>query len=209
MAFKATFVLDNTGHSKEQTALLDARGIDRETSGAPFSQGPIPPTIVGPGNRYLDHDDYHIALMPRQEHESPTGMCRPSALSRFFLLPLTWQQLLARMRSDIMSAIPANRGDISQFGEVRVNFVSMRVTKSDQPVVLTAQQFKLLKFLMQSPDQVFSRDELLQQVWGYNHYPSTRTVDNHICSLRQSLEVDQRRPLHFLTVRRMGYKFVP
>ncbi len=209
MAFKATFVLDNIGHTKEETALLDAREIDGETSGAGFSEGTIPPAIVGPGSRYLEHDDYHIALMPRQERESPTEMFRPSAVSRVFLLPLTWQELLARMRSELKSTIPTNRGEISRFGEVRVNFLTMQVTKSDEPVVLTAQQFKLLKFLTQSPDRVFSRDELLQEVWGYNHYPSTRTVDNHICSLRQNLEVDPRRPLHFLTVRRMGYKFVP
>lgn len=208
MAFKATFVLDNTGHSKEEAALLDARGIDHETSGAGFSAGPIPPTIVGPGNRYLEHDDYHIALMPRQQRES-TETLKPSAVSRVFLLPLTWQELLARMRSELKSATPAKREEVSRFGEVRVNFLTMQVTRSDQPVLLTAQQFKLLKFLIQTPERVFSRDELLQEVWGYNHYPSTRTVDNHICSLRQKLELDPARPVHFLTMRRMGYKFVP
>jgi DNA-binding response OmpR family regulator len=85
----------------------------------------------------------------------------------------------------------------------------MEVTRSGETVRLTSQEFKTLKFLMQNPERVISRDELLSQVWGYHNYPSTRTVDNHILKLRQKLERDPARPVHFLTVQRAGYKFVP
>src|SRR5258707_367534 len=78
----------------------------------------------------------------------------------------------------------------------------------DKIVVLTAQEFKTLQFLVQNADRVISRDELLNEVWGYQNYPSTRTVDNHILKLRQKLERDPASPVHFRTVHGMGYKFV-
>jgi DNA-binding response OmpR family regulator len=74
---------------------------------------------------------------------------------------------------------------------------------------LTSQEFKVLKFFVHNPDRVVSREELLNEVWGYQSYPSTRTVDNHILRLRQKLEKDPAHPLHFKTVHGAGYKFVP
>jgi RNA polymerase sigma-70 factor (ECF subfamily) len=96
-----------------------------------------------------------------------------------------------------------------RFGEVRVDFVTMEISRSEKPIALTPQAFKLLRFFTQSPERVISRDELLNEVWGYNNYPSTRTVDNHIFMLRRKLELNPACPVHFLTVNRMGYRFVP
>ena len=76
-------------------------------------------------------------------------------------------------------------------------------------VQLTSQEFKVLKFMIQNAERVLTREELLNQVWGYRNYPSTRTVDNHILRLRQKLEKDPANPLHFRTVHSAGYKFVP
>jgi DNA-binding response OmpR family regulator len=84
----------------------------------------------------------------------------------------------------------------------------MEATHKGAAVPLTVQEFKLLKFLASSPGHVFSRDELLNQVWGYNNYPSSRTVDNHVLRLRQSLEPDPANPCFLLTVHGAGYKFV-
>jgi DNA-binding response OmpR family regulator len=99
-------------------------------------------------------------------------------------------------------------GDVFVFGAVTVDFIKMEITREGQPVALTAQEFKTLKFMAQNPDRVISRDELLNEVWGYQNYPSTRTVDNHILKLRQKLEKDPANPAHFRTVHGMGYKFV-
>jgi DNA-binding response OmpR family regulator len=74
---------------------------------------------------------------------------------------------------------------------------------------MTAMEFKALKYLIQNPRRVISRDEMLNEVWGYQNYPSTRTVDNHILRLRQKLEREPSEPRHFITVHRTGYKFVP
>jgi two-component system, OmpR family, alkaline phosphatase synthesis response regulator PhoP len=95
------------------------------------------------------------------------------------------------------------------FGNIEVDFTSMEAKRAGHPVSVTAQEFKLLKFMAESPGRVFSREELLNEVWGYQNYPSTRTVDNHILRLRQKLEPDASRPQFFVTVHSAGYKFVP
>ena len=82
------------------------------------------------------------------------------------------------------------------------------ITRSGERLTLTTMEFKLLRFLVQNAGRVISRDELLNEVWGYDNYPCTRTVDNHILRLRQKLELDPARPVHFHTVHGVGYKFV-
>jgi DNA-binding response OmpR family regulator len=95
------------------------------------------------------------------------------------------------------------------FGDVSVNFSAMETLHKGEPVVLTAMEFKTLKYLVQNAGRVISREELLNEVWGYENYPCTRTVDNHILRLRQKLERDPSRPVHFRTMHRAGYKFLP
>ena len=85
----------------------------------------------------------------------------------------------------------------------------MVASRGTKPLTFTAQEFKLLKYFASSPSRVISRDELLNEVWGYEHYPVTRTVDNHVLRLRQKLEPDPVNPRYFLTMHGSGYKFIP
>jgi DNA-binding response OmpR family regulator len=128
--------------------------------------------------------------------------------------------LLARVRRAMrrgagkphpVSSVPAKNvsHEVLEFGDARVDFTSMEASQGGKLVTLTAQEFKLLKFFAGSPGRVLSRDELLNEVWGYQNYPSTRTVDNHILRLRQKLEPDSANPRYFLTIHGAGYKFVP
>jgi DNA-binding response OmpR family regulator len=71
------------------------------------------------------------------------------------------------------------------YGDVAVEFSKMELTRKGVSIALTTQEFKVLKYFLGNPERVISRDELLNEVWGYNCYPSTRTVDNHIMKLRQ------------------------
>jgi DNA-binding response OmpR family regulator len=103
----------------------------------------------------------------------------------------------------------ADSTDEFTFGEVRVNFPEMLAYRNYESVGLTHIEFKTLKYLIKNAKRVISRDELLNEVWGYENYPCTRTVDNHILRLRQKLERDPSRPIHFQTVHGAGYKFVP
>jgi DNA-binding response OmpR family regulator len=95
------------------------------------------------------------------------------------------------------------------FGDVTISFSAMEALRKGEPVVLTTMEFKMLKYLIQNAHRVISRDELLNEVWGYENYPCTRTVDNHILRLRQKLERDPSRPVHFRTMHGVGYKFLP
>jgi len=122
--------------------------------------------------------------------------------------PFSPRELLARVRAALRRTVRKEPGDTFAFGGVTADFTRMEITRNGEPVVLTAQEFKTLKFLVLNAERVISRDELLNEVWGYQNYPSTRTVDNHILKLRQKLEKDPANPVHFRTVHGMGYKFV-
>jgi len=122
--------------------------------------------------------------------------------------PFSPRELLARVRAAVRRSGRAPAGETFSFGDVTVNFTKMEVMRAGQLVAVTAQEFKILKFMSENLERVVSREELLNEVWGYQHYPSTRTVDNHIMRLRQKLEKDPSNPLHFRTVHSSGYKFV-
>jgi two-component system, OmpR family, alkaline phosphatase synthesis response regulator PhoP len=122
--------------------------------------------------------------------------------------PFSPRELLARVRAALRRTARAGAGEMTAFDGISVDFSKMEVIREGVPVVLTAQEFKTLKFLLQNPERVITREELLNEVWGYQNYPSTRTVDNHILKLRQKLERDPANPVHFRTVHGVGYKFV-
>ena len=122
--------------------------------------------------------------------------------------PFSPKELLARVRATIRRTRKPQVPDLVSFGAVSVDFARMELTRDDRPVALTAQEFKILKFFVQNAERVVSRDELLQLL-GYQNYPSTRTIDNHVLRLRQKLEKDSANPVHFRTVHGAGYKFVP
>jgi DNA-binding response OmpR family regulator len=123
--------------------------------------------------------------------------------------PFSPRELLARVRAAMRRSGRAAITDLYAFADVSIDFSKMEVRRAGRPVVLTAQEFKILKFFVQNAERVISREELLNQVWGYSNYPSTRTVDNHILKLRQKLEGDPGFPVHFCTMHGVGYKFVP
>jgi len=122
--------------------------------------------------------------------------------------PFSPRELLARVRAALRHNTRTAEVQVVSFDGISVDFRKMEVKRDGKPVVLTAQEFKTFQFLVQNADRVISRDELLNEVWGYQNYPSTRTVDNHILKLRQKLERDPSSPVHFRTVHGMGYKFV-
>jgi len=122
--------------------------------------------------------------------------------------PFSPRELLARVRAALRHTARTPDVQLVSFDDISVDFKKMEVKRDGKLVVLTAQEFKTFQFLVQNADRVISRDELLNEVWGYQNYPSTRTVDNHILKLRQKLEKDPSSPVHFRTVHGMGYKFV-
>ena len=124
--------------------------------------------------------------------------------------PFDMGELLARMEA-ILRRAPEGKptiADVYVFGNVRVDFRRAEVTRAGQPVDLTAREYQLLRHFIEHREATVSRDELLDEVWGYDAMPVTRTVDVHVGLLRQKLEANPRYPQYFLTVHGLGYKFV-
>ena len=124
--------------------------------------------------------------------------------------PFEVMELLARIEALLRRAPAKGKGhprDSFRFGDVAVDFKRATIAKEEAAVELSAMEFKLLQYLIENRGVVHSRDHLLDQVWGYDAMPSTRTVDVHIAWLRQKLEDNPRKPRFIQTVHGMGYKF--
>jgi DNA-binding response OmpR family regulator len=95
-----------------------------------------------------------------------------------------------------------------RFGDVAIDLSARTVTRGTKPVKLTHLEFELLSFFCRNENRVFSREELLREVWGLRQANPARTVDNFVAQLRAKVEADPERPIHLLTVRGSGYRFV-
>jgi len=180
-------LLPNTAqHVNDSVTPIRIVGLEEARSIAQF----VPVIVLLPASTSGQADS-----LRRKGNNSVTGISTASAIFELFgkvdKLPRS-----KNLESDLV------------FGDVKVNFSSMEATREGQAVMLTTMEFKTLKYMAQNARRVISRDELLNEVWGYKNYPSTRTVDNHILRLRRKLERDPSRPIHFRTVHRAGYKFL-
>jgi DNA-binding response OmpR family regulator len=126
----------------------------------------------------------------------------------FVTKPFSPSELRARVQAAIRRHASPPSSLEYRFGNCKIDFDKMNATRAGTRVVLTSHEFKLLRFMMENPNEVLSRERLLNEIWGHDRYPTTRTVDNQIMRLRQRLENDPTNPKHFLTVYGEGYKFV-
>jgi two-component system, OmpR family, alkaline phosphatase synthesis response regulator PhoP len=125
--------------------------------------------------------------------------------------PFDMLELTARIEVQLRRAAATGAGGSAtryRFGDLLVDFRKAEVTREGQPVDLSAREFLLLKYFIEHREATITRDELLNEVWGYHSMPSTRTVDVHVAWLRQKIEPNPRHPQYLLTVHGMGYKFV-
>jgi len=124
--------------------------------------------------------------------------------------PFEMMELLARVEALLRRSPQTNQNspDAFRFGDVSIDFRRAEVLKNNEPLELSAIEFKLLQFLIENRGAVHSRDKLLDEVWGYDAMPSTRTVDVHVAWLRQKLETNPKHPQYIQTVHGLGYKFV-
>ena len=121
--------------------------------------------------------------------------------------PFSLRELLARVRAVLRRPGPRQKFEEFAFGEVRIHLRGRQVFKGGKEVRLTRKEFDLLRYLVEHRGEVITRDRLLDEVWGYERYPTTRTVDTHILRLRQKFEKDPERPAYILTAHGQGYRF--
>ena len=129
----------------------------------------------------------------------------------YLVKPFEMSELLARIEAVMRRSRPTNTSgeslEVFQTGDLRMDFRRAEVFKKGEVLGLSAREYKLLRYFVEHRGAALSRDELLNEVWGYNAMPSTRTVDVHVAWLRQKIEDNPRHPAHILTVHGLGYKF--
>jgi DNA-binding response OmpR family regulator len=123
--------------------------------------------------------------------------------------PFSIRELLARVKAVLRrtSVVPKEL-DQHSFGDIEVDLRRCRVVRSGKALDVSSKEFELLKYFICHAGETLSRHQLLEDVWGYEHYPTTRTVDTHLVRLRQKLEPNPEQPQYFLTVHGTGYRFV-
>jgi len=123
--------------------------------------------------------------------------------------PFSIREVIARVKA-ILRRPKEVKSDIDEysFADVYLNFKGQEAKKGVNEIELSAMEFKVMKYFVQREGEVIERNKLLDEVWGYENYPSTRTIDNFILNLRKKIEDDHHNPKHLLTVHRAGYKFV-
>ena len=126
--------------------------------------------------------------------------------------PFGLRELLARVRA-LLRRVEMEREaeppDVVEQGDLRLDLRGRQASKGGRELALKPKEFDLLAFLLRHPRQVFSREQLLNEVWGFDFVGASRTVDVHVRWLRQKVEDEPSRPEHLLTVRGSGYKFIP
>lgn len=122
--------------------------------------------------------------------------------------PFEMPELVARVKALLRRVQAMYTVDKVEFADVSVDFKAYKAERKHQPLELSAREYRLLRYLVAKQGMVVTRDELLDEVWGYSGYSATRTVDNHIARLRQKIEDNIESPRHILTVHGVGYKFI-
>jgi DNA-binding response OmpR family regulator len=123
--------------------------------------------------------------------------------------PFSTRELLARVKAHLRRAAEKTpKLSACTFGDVKVDFAKLKASRKGKPLDLTSTEFSLLQLLIEHRNEVVSREQILNKVWGYETYPDSRTVDSHILNLRQKLESDPHNPEYIITVHGLGYKFV-
>ncbi len=125
--------------------------------------------------------------------------------------PFSVPELLARVRAVLRRVQRSKAGDLPDklhIGNLLIDFKRFEARKADKILKMSRKEFGILRLLAARVGEVVTRDELLDEVWGYEQYPTTRTVDNHMALLRSKLEDDPSKPRHLLTVHGVGYKLV-
>ena len=127
----------------------------------------------------------------------------------YIAVPFSPKELVARLHALRRRTFQFTPESFYIFGDVMVDFTKVEVVRGRVQIPLAMKEFRTLEFMIKNARRAIRRDELLNEVWGYENYPCTRTVDNHILKLRKKLENDPANPAHLVTIHGMGYKFMP
>ena len=154
--------------------------------------------------------DIPIIIISAKDQEIDKIMGLDLGADDYMTKPFSVRELVARINAVLRRKKRYERDiDAFQFGDIAVDFIARTVTKAQKPLDLSPREFDLLAYFIKHPNQVLERRQILNKVWGYDYYGTARTIDNFVTKLRQKVEPDAERPTYLMTVRGIGYKFVP
>jgi two-component system alkaline phosphatase synthesis response regulator PhoP len=158
----------------------------------------------------LSNMEVPILLLTAKDTPADRVMGLKKGADDYVTKPFNLEELLLRVKGLIKrtSKSPENTPEIYEFDTNKVNFATYEAIGTKGEFTLTKKEAMLLKLLIDRKNEVVSRQQILQSVWGYDVYPSTRTIDNFILSFRKYFEKDPKNPVFFQSVRGVGYKFV-
>jgi len=161
----------------------------------------------------LQHNQVPILILSAKNSSADRVLGLKKGADDYLTKPFNLEELLLRVEKlirkneqlGVMQQIP----DRYQFGKNKIDFNALTaINARGENIELTKKEAMLLKLLVENKNEVVTREKILQSVWGYNVYPTTRTIDNFILNFRKYFENDPKNPTYFLSVRGMGYKFV-
>ncbi|MDD2217266.1 MAG: winged helix-turn-helix domain-containing protein [Eubacteriales bacterium] len=153
-----------------------------------------------------------IIMLTAKEEELDKVLGLELGADDYMTKPFGMRELIARIkanirRADFISTAKSEPSNIQEFGNLAIDMNRYEVRKDETPLELTLREFELLKYLAEREDKVFSREQLLEEVWGYEYYGDIRTVDVTVRRLREKLEDDSSNPKYIMTKRGIGYYF--
>jgi two-component system alkaline phosphatase synthesis response regulator PhoP len=160
----------------------------------------------------LSNDEVPILILSARNSSSDRVLGLKKGADDYLTKPFNLEELLLRVnklirKSELMS-IKQPLPEVYEFGRNKIDFKALECfNKNDERITLSKRESMLLKLLIENKNEVVTREKILQAVWGYNVYPTTRTIDNFILNFRKYFEDDSRNPEHFHSVRSVGYKF--
>jgi DNA-binding response OmpR family regulator len=153
--------------------------------------------------------DIPILMLTARREEADKVLGLEIGADDYLTKPFGLSEFLARVKALLRRGAGKDvQLENCRFGTVEVDFKNYRATRDGIPVNLTQREFEMMKLFVRNRDKVISRNRFLNEIWGYDRFPTTRTVDAHIASLRQKLETDPEHPRFIVTAHGLGYKFI-
>ena len=150
------------------------------------------------------YNDIPIIMLTAKGEEEDKLRAFDTGADDYVTKPFSQKELNARIKSLLRRSKPQSSADVVEFTDLKIDRITKRVYRNNVEISLGPTEFKLLDFFIKNPKRVYSREQLLNNVWGENIYVETRTVDVHIRRLRQAINIDKTKPL-IRTVRSAGY----
>jgi DNA-binding response OmpR family regulator len=157
----------------------------------------------------LNGHNYPIIMLSAKAEESDKVIGLELGADDYVTKPFSVKELMARIKAILRRrTVIVHEFDKYEFGDVTLDFAKLEANKGDKKIDLSLKEYEILKYFISKEGSIVTRNDLLDEVWGYENFPTTRTVDNYILMIRKRIESNPSRPEHLLTYHSAGYKFV-